>query len=353
MLVQGVWAERAAPGGAAPNPCNNSAVLLLTRRDVEELLDLDRLVDALARAMGDLTAGSASMPPRVAAMVPDQEALLAAMPAYLPASGALAAKLVALFPLNAALGLHTHQAVVLAFDPGTGTPLALMDGTYITAVRTAAGSALATRLLARPDASVLSILGTGVQARAHARAVPRVRRLTEVRIAGRDLEKAKALAEEISRDLGLSARATHSYSEAMAGADIVCATTHSPDPVVRREWLSRGAHVNSVGYNTKGREVDAETVSDAVVVVESRQLALQPPPAGINDLVWPIRDGLIREDHVHAEIGELVLQTKGGRTDPGQITLYKSMGVAVQDAAAAALVLDAARAAGRGTEVEL
>src|SRR3954452_8978783 len=146
---------------------------VLSRQDVEALLDLDRLVDALAAAMADLSAGTASMPPRIAARVLHQEAILGAMPAYLPSAGVLASKLVTLFPNNAALGMHTHQAVIIALDPETGTPLALMDGTYITAVRTAAGSALATRLLARPDSAVLAILGTGVQARSHARALVR------------------------------------------------------------------------------------------------------------------------------------------------------------------------------------
>jgi len=134
---------------------------------------------------------------------------------------------------------------------------------------------------------------------------------------------------------------------------VVCACTHSPEPVVRRAWLRDGAHVTSVGFNTAGREVDGETVRDAVVVVESREAALAPPPAGSNDLLWPIRDGLIGPDHVHAELGELVMGAKPGRTSPGQITLYKSVGNAVEDAAAAALVLAEARGTGRGMEVEV
>ena len=328
-------------------------MLVLNRRDVEALLDPDRLVEALAQAMVDLSAGAVSMPPRVAATVPEPPSLLLAMPAFLPSAPALAAKLVSLFPSNAASGLSTHPAVVLVFNPVTGFPLALMDGEPITAARTAAGSLLATRLLARPEASRLAVIGTGTQARAHLRALARWPGLGEVRLAGRDEWKARRLAEELTGELGRPIRVMPSYPEALAGAEIVCATTHSPEPVVRREWLAPGVHVNSVGFNSAGPEVDAATVRDALVVVESRQTALAPYPAGANDLTWPIRDGVITAEHVHAELGELVAGIRPGRASPDQITLYKSVGVAVQDAAAAALVLAAAREHGRGTEVKL
>jgi ornithine cyclodeaminase len=326
---------------------------VLSRQDVEALLDLDRLVEALAAAMADLSSGAASMPPRNAALVEHQRGVLAAMPAYLPSAGALTTKLVSVFPKNAALGLHTHQAVILAFDPDTGTPLALMDGTYITAMRTAAGSALATRYLARPDARVLAVLGTGVQARSHLRLFARTRPWAEVRVAGRDEGKARALAEELSAALSVPIRAAASYREALAGADVVCATTDSPEPVVRREWLSPGTHVNSVGLSPDGPEVDAATVVDALVVVESRAQALEPWPIGLLELTGPLREGLITPDHIHAEVGELVTGARPGRTSAEQITLYKSGGVAVQDAAAAALVLAAAEEQGLGLDVSL
>jgi ornithine cyclodeaminase len=315
-------------------------VIVLSQEEVRELLDLDALVDALAAAHAELSAGDVSMPPRIAALVQEQEGLLGVMPSYLPSAG-LACKLVTLFPHNR--DRETHQAVICVFDPENGTPLALMDGTYITATRTAAGSALATRLLARENAKVLALVGTGVQARSHARALPRVRDFDEVRVAGRDRDKAEALAEEI----GPQARAVDSYEEAIRGADVVAATTHAVEPVVRREWLSPGVHVNSVGLNPTGREVDAETVADALLVIESRDSALAPPPAGAPELVG------IDPRHVHAELGELVSGARPGRTSPEEITLYKSVGVAVQDAAAAALVLAAARQRSAGREIEL
>jgi ornithine cyclodeaminase len=227
------------------------------------------------------------------------------------------------------------------FDPENGTPVALMDGTYITATRTAAGSALATKLLARENAHVLAILGTGVQAHSHAQAIPRVRRIDEIRVASRDRAKADVFAAEIG---GV---AVDSYEDAARGADIVAATTHAKEPIVRREWLAPGTHVNSVGLNPSGREIDEATVAEATLVVESRESALAPPPAGAPEL-----DG-IDPSHIHADLGELVAGTKPGRRSETEITLYKSVGVAVQDAAAAALVLRAARKGKVGREIEL
>jgi ornithine cyclodeaminase len=326
-------------------------MLVLARDDVERLIDPDRLRQAVAGAMADLSAGRASMPARIAALVPEREGLLAAMPAFLPSAGALTTKLVSLFPRNT--DRPTHQAVIVVFDPDHGTPVALMDGEAITAARTAAGSALATDLLARKDAKSLVIVGTGVQARAHLRAVSRVRKFGSIGIAGRDVEKAKALAREFAGGNSREAGAYASIEKAVREADVICACTHSPEPVVRREWLREGAHVNSVGYNIAGREVDGATFRDALVVVESRAATLAPPPAGSNDIAMAIAEGAMKRDGVHAELGELVSGTRPGRTDAKQITLYKSVGVAVQDAAAAAMVLEAARREGVGRTIEL
>ena len=327
-------------------------MIVMSSREVEERLDLDQLIDALAVAHADLSSGRVSMPKRIAAMVDEREGMLAAMPVYLPSAGVLTTKLVTLFPGNAGSPLPTHQAVIAAFDPATGEPLALLDGTAITAIRTGAASALSVRLLARPNAASLALLGSGVQARSHARAIARVRRLSEIRVASRNRERAVALADELAQELGVAARACAGYEDAVRGADLVAATTHSPEPVVRREWLAPGTHVTSVGVNPNGREVAGEVVRDALVVVESRSAALAPYPAGSNDLLWPIRDGLIDERHVHAELGEIVDASASGRTDDRQITLYKSVGVAIQDAAAVSLVLGG-RDGTAGTTVEL
>jgi ornithine cyclodeaminase len=296
-------------------------MLVLSRTEVEELLDLDALLDALAAAQAELSAGKATLVPRVGAFAGDA-GVLGVMPAYAPSAG-LGCKLVTLFPANR--DRPTHQASIALFDPATGTQVALMDGTYITAMRTAAAAALATRMLARPDARVLAILGTGVQSRSAQEMFPRARDFAEVRVAGRG-----------------------EFEEAVRGADVVHATTASPEPVVRFEWLSPGTHVSSVGSTLEGGfELDPAIVERAdVVVVEQRDSAFAPLPAGAPELEPRGRDGVV-------ELGEIVAGSAVGRTSGEQITLYKSVGVAVQDLAAAALVLAAARERGVGQEIEL
>ncbi len=328
-------------------------MLFLNRKEVEALLDLDDLIDALASTMAEVSSGDVSQPPRIAAQVKERDGNLLVMPAYLPGSGSLAVKLVSVFPQNHELGIPSHQALIAVFDAETGAPAAVMDGEHITAMRTAAGSALATRLLARPDSTVLAILGTGVQAKAHAIAIPRVRTISEIRIAGRDSAKAKALADEVSDELGVTAQGTSSFQDAVTRADVICACTHAESPVMLGRWLAPGAHVNSVGLNFQGREMDDETIRRSRVFVESRKAALAPAPAGANDLTWPIRDGLVKESHILAEIGELVTGAHPGRTFNDQITLYKSVGVAAQDAVAARLVFAAATEKGAGSNIKM
>ena len=308
-------------------------MIVLGRAEVAALLDPQALVEAVATALVDLSAGRASVPQRIAASTP--AGLLGAMVAYLPSLDVLAAKLVAVFPGN--VGIPSHQAVIAVFDPRTGSPIALLDGEEITAQRTAAASAVATRLLARADAQTLAIVGTGVQAASHVRYVAPVRDFRTLLVAGRDPGKARRLAAEVG---GRAA----SIEEAVRSADVICATTHAREPVIRREWLRPGAHLNSVGFNPQGRELDE--VSGALVAVESRSSALAPPPAGANEL-----RGVAAADAV--ELGELLLGSRVGRTSPAQVTIYKSVGVAAEDAAAAALVLRRARERGVGTSVDL
>ena len=326
-------------------------MLFLSRSEVEELFDVDELVDALGAAMADLSAGRSSTPPRVAAMVPEHAAMLAVMPAFLPSAGALTIKLISLFPNNR--DRPSHQGLICCFDPDNGTPLAMMDATYITAARTAAGSVLATRYLARPNSHVLSIIGTGVQARAHAHAFRSWARLELVRVAGRNRSAVAGLVDDIVA-AGTPAEAAPTLEHAVRTADIVCAATHSDSPVVRRAWVRPGTHVNSVGYNTAGvGEIDSEVIRDALVIVESRAAALAPPPSGSIELRGAIEAGIVAPDFIHAEIGEIVAGVAEGRRDDQAITLYKSIGVAVQDAAAAAVVLRAAASSGAGTAIDL
>jgi alanine dehydrogenase len=314
-----------------------SNLLILSEKDVRELLDIDELLDALADAFVSYSADRASVPPRVAAWT-DSGALVA-MPVHLP-DVALATKLVTVFPGNAEQDRPSHQALIALFEPASGTPVALLDGTYVTAMRTAAAAAVAIRVLARPEASVVAILGAGVQGQAHLEVVPRVRDMREIRVASRSADHAAALAERHP-----AARPVASFEEAVRGADVVCCCTDAREPIIRAEWLSPGAHVSSVG-GTFGTELDPATVNAARVFVEWRGAVTNPPPAGAGDLQELDPDTV-------TEVGEVLAGTRPGRTSPDELTVYKSTGLAVEDAAAADLVYRRAVQTGTGTTVTI
>jgi ornithine cyclodeaminase/alanine dehydrogenase-like protein (mu-crystallin family) len=312
-------------------------LLFLTQADVRRLLDLDDLVEALSRAFVELSAGRVSVPERTAAYA--DQGLLATMPVRLPGVG-LEVKLVSVFSENPRRGLTSHQALIVIFDDSSGTPLVLMDGTHITGARTAGSAALATRTLAREDARVLAILGAGVEGRYHLEALPRVRDFSAIRVANRTLERAEQLAAEHPM-----ARAVSSFEEAVRGADVVCCCTHSMEPVIEYRWLKPGAHVNSIGANFEGAELDPDTIAHGRLVVESR-VAFQPPPVGCREL-----QGLSPDSA--AELGEVLVSAQPGRHDGDEVTVYKSMGHAVEDAAAAHLVYERAMREGAGTSLTL
>jgi ornithine cyclodeaminase/alanine dehydrogenase-like protein (mu-crystallin family) len=312
-------------------------VLVLTEADVAALLDVDELRVELADAFRSLSAGRASVPPRVAAVA--GAGLLGVMPVALPGV-ALATKLVTVFPGNDGRALPTHQAMIALFDEDDGTLRVLMAGTHITAVRTATAAAVAADALARADATVLAILGAGVQGRSHLDALPRVRDFREIRVASRTPEHAAALAA-----LHPAARAVRSFEEAVTGADVVCCGTDARQPVLAADWLAPGAHVSSVG-GTFGPELDPETVRRGSVFVEWRGAVEHAPPAGAHEL-----QGL--DPNAVTEVGEVLAGTRPGRTAPDQLTVYKSTGHAVEDAAAARLVDRRARQLGRGVTVTI
>jgi ornithine cyclodeaminase/alanine dehydrogenase-like protein (mu-crystallin family) len=311
-------------------------MLVLSAAEVRHALDLDLLMDALTSAFIELSAGRVDAPPRVG-VTAGERGVLVAMPSFV--EGILATKLVSIFPGNADVGVPTVQAIIALFDPDTGSTLAVMDGAHITAMRTAAASALATRALSREDARVLAVLGAGVQGRAHLAAVPRVRSFSEVRVASRQRGHADALAA----DFGASVAA--SFEEAVRGADVVCTCTDAAAPVLDASWLEPGAHITSVGVSRTGPELDPETVRAGLLVVESR-VAFDPYPAGAHELA-----GL--DPGAAVELGELLSGRHPGRTSSGQITVYKSVGHAVEDAAAAGLVYRRATEQGLGTHVRL
>jgi alanine dehydrogenase len=313
-------------------------LLYLSRADVERLLDIDAMLDALARALVVFSSGITSVPPRSAARVPDR-GLLGVMAGYVPGI-ALEVKLVSVFPANHHHDLPSHQGLIAIFDEDNGAPLALMDGTYITAIRTGGTAAVAARALARDDASVLAILGAGVQGASHLETFPRIRDFKEVRIASRNADTAKALAARHPR-----AVVAASFEAAVRGADVVACCTDAREPILSRAWLKPGVHVSSVG-GTFGPELDGPTIAAGRVFVEWRGAATNPPPAGAVEL-----QGL--DLATITEVGEVLAGTKPGRQSEDEITIYKSTGHAVEDAAAARLVYDRAKAEGAGVSLPL
>jgi ornithine cyclodeaminase/alanine dehydrogenase-like protein (mu-crystallin family) len=313
-------------------------LLYLSRADVERLLDIDAMLDALGRALVVFSSGITSVPPRSAARVPDR-GLLGVMAGYVPGI-ALEVKLVSVFPANHHHDLPSHQGLIAIFDEDNGAPLALMDGTYITAIRTGGTAAVAARALARDDASVLAILGAGVQGASHLETFPRVRDFKEVRIASRNADSAKALAARHPH-----AVVSASFEAAVRGADVVACCTDAREPILSRAWLKPGAHVSSVG-GTFGPELDGPTIAAGRMFVEWRGAATNPPPAGAVEL-----QGL--DLATITEVGEVLAGTKPGRQSDDEITIYKSTGHAVEDAAAARLVYDRAKAEGAGVSLPL
>jgi len=313
-------------------------LLYLSRADVERLLDVDAMLEALANALVIYSSGAASVPPRTAVRLGDR-GLLGLMPGHVPGV-ALEAKLVTVFPANDEHGLPSHQGLIALFDETTGSPIALLDGTYITAIRTGGTAAVATRVLARDDAAVLAILGAGTQGRSHIETFPRVRDFKEIRVASRNADRARDLAGRNPR-----AHAVASFEDAVRGADVIACCTDARQPILRREWLQPGAHVSAVG-GTFGPEVDAETVRASRVFVEWRGAVTNPPPAGAHEL-----QGI--DPELVTEVGEVLAGKKPGRTSRDEITLYKSTGLAVEDAATARLVYDRARAQGGGVRLPL
>lgn len=313
-------------------------ILMLNETEVQRLLDPDALLDALAEGFKAQSSGLVDAPKRIGASVPDIGFLLA-MPAY-QQGREVTVKLVSVFHGNKRLGIPTHQALICLFDPQTGTPLSFMDGTYITALRTAGAAALSTRLLARTDTRVLAIVGAGVQGRSHLKMLPRVRPFSEIRIASRHFANAEQLAAADSR-----ARAVETAEEAVRGADVVCLCTSAVEPVVSLDWLAPGMHVTSVGYAPPGGELDRRVVEQGRLFVETR-LAFEPPPAGCAELA-----GL--DPGVGTELGQVLLDKSLGRQSQDEITVYKAMGHASEDMAAASLVYHRAKQDGAGRTVVL
>ncbi len=330
-------------------------VLIVNQREVAALLPMPACIEAMSAALVALAQGEAAMPLRQIVWVPDRTGALGLMPSRLASPGAdggagsLGAKIVTFFPQNEGTELDSHQGAVLLFEAERGRLLAVIDATSVTAIRTAAVSAVATRALARPDARELALVGSGVQARTHLEAIRAVRPLSRVRVASLTPERARAFARRESARLGLPVTASDTVREAVEGADIVCTVTSSRVPVVEGAWLAPGAHVNAVGSSVAAaRELDTAAVVRSRLFVDRRESAL----AEAGDFLIPRNEGAVTDAHIQAELGEVLTGAHPGRTGRDEITLFKSVGLAVEDLAAARLIDASARAAGAGTLVE-
>jgi ornithine cyclodeaminase len=316
-------------------------LLILNEHEVERLLTFPECIDVMAEALSALARGEVHQPLRSIVRAQGAPGFLGLMPAYRGgARPAWALKEICLFPGNPARGLDTHLGAVILHSGDTGEPLAVMNASAITAIRTAAVSALATKLLAREDAATLAIIGAGVQARSHLHAIPVVRKIREIRICSRTRAHAEAMLQN-------NAHVTNSVEDAVRGADIIVTATSSKEPVIRREWIAPGAHINAVGSSVAtAREIDSATMAAASLFVDRRESTINES----GDYLMAVRDGAKPE--IRAEIGEILIGTAKGRTSREEITLFKSLGIAIEDLASAQFLYDKAKAAGAGTWVD-
>ncbi len=320
-------------------------MIVLSEKDVRELLDMESCIEAMAEVLASLARGELFQPLRSIVRPPGAEGLFGLMPAYRAGpAAAWALKEIVVVPSNPSRGLDTHMGGVLLHDGETGELVAVMNAAPITEIRTAAVSGVATRALARPDAQRVAILGSGAQARGHVRAMRAVLDDPEIRIWSRDLERAEELAGEVG------ATVYPSVDSALFGAEVVCTTTAATEPIVEKRWLARGAHVNAVGscFPTT-RELDTETVAHSSFFTDRRESCLNE--AG--DFILAAAEGAVGPEHIKAELGEVLAGMHPGREHEDEVTVFESLGIAVEDLASAELVVRRARERGVGVEVEL
>ncbi|HTM26472.1 MAG TPA: ornithine cyclodeaminase family protein [Vicinamibacterales bacterium] len=321
--------------------------LLLSEKDIRAVVSMDDLIAAMEGALDQYSAGRVRQPLRTIVSVGDGHAFYGVMPAFVESPASLGTKLVTVYHSNAERGLPSHLATIVLHDPETGALQAILDGRYITEARTAAASAASAKHLARQDARVLAVFGSGVQARSHVEAMTRVRGIEEIRVWSRTPAHVRTLIEDMGGSIGARMVGADSAETAARGADIIALVTASREPVLARAWVRPGAHVCAVGAcRPDQRETETALVRDARVFVDSTAGAL----AEAGDIVIPIHEGAIEASHIAGELGDVIGRRAPGRASAEDITLFKSLGMAVEDVAAARLAFDRAseRGLGRG-----
>lgn len=308
-------------------------ILILSHDDVVHLLPMTECIEVMAEALSALAHGEVVQPLRTILKPSDVKGVLAMMPSFRAGGKPLfGLKAICVFPGNAAIGKDAHQGGVLLFSGETGEPLAMVNASAITSIRTAAVSAVATRSLARSDASELAIIGAGIQARSHLEAMACVRSIARARIASSRFEHARQFAAEAQTHFAFPVEAFETADAAVRGADLIVTATTAREPVIQRRWISPGAHINAIGtYSPAAREIDTATMAAASLFVDRRESASNE--AG--DYLIAAREGAIGPENIRAELGEVLIGAKSGRTSPDEITVFKSLGLAIEDLAAA------------------
>jgi len=324
--------------------------LVLSHNEVVNLLPMKECIAVMRDAFIALASGQVHQPLRAIMRPRGAGGVMGLMPSYIAGErAAFGLKAICVLPGNPAQGLDAHQGAVLLFSADTGELMAMMNASAITAIRTAAASGVATDLLAREDAGDLAIIGSGVEARSHLAAMSEVRSIKRCRVASRHIENARSFAEELRQDYSFLIEPVESIAEALAGADLIVTATSAREPIVRREWISPGANMNVVGACTaRAREVDSETVADSSLFVDCRESTINES----GDYLLALSDGAIGEDHIRAEIGEVLTGEKPGRTSAEEITLFKSLGIGIEDLATAEYLYRKASELKAGTWVE-
>jgi alanine dehydrogenase len=324
-------------------------MLLLSEKQVQGLIDVDELIEALAQAHIQYSTGKAVMPVRLVVPLPQIDGRITSMPGYLNEDKALGMKVVTYFQSNPQQNLPAILATIMLFSAETGKMIAAMDGSYITAIRTACASAMATKVLANPQTPVLGILGAGVQARTHIQALTRVRKLEKIKLYSPSGTSAAAVKKEMAQ-VPVTMEVAENPEAAVRDADLVVTVTTSREPILKADWLKPGVHINAVGSHSPDmREIDGATLARAKVVVDSREAIM----AECGDILLAIKEGSVTKDNIHGEIGEVLAGTKAGREHTDEVTLYKSVGIAIQDVATANLVYHKALKQEVGTTVEI
>ena len=324
-------------------------VLIVNHREVQQWLPMSECMDVMAETLKTLSRGDAVNPLRHAMWLPDKSGLIGMMPAYLGDTEVMGLKAISVFPGNHTTDYDSHQGTVMLFETVNGRLLAMMDAGKITAIRTAAVSGVATRLLARKEANRLAILGSGVQAQTHLEAMQIACNLSSVRIWSQHFDHARKFADQASAAHGIPVTAVDSVKEAVAGVDIICTVTSATEPILRGDWISPGTHINAVGSSVAfARELDTAAVVNSTLFVDRRESTLNE--AG--DFLFPKKEGAIGDDHIRGEIGDILVGNTGGRESSQEITLFKSLGLAAEDVASAHYIYQKLSKNEAGTWVE-